>query len=619
MCINALWAAAPSPDHINFSFDQVDVRTFVKLVGEQTGRKFVVADDVGGKITVVSPRITYNEIYPLFVSILESAGCSVMHDGDLYRVVKLPERAAPLAPVVGVGEPVPESGVITKVFRLENVRASELRKVLESTIGGGAKGAVGAIEETNHIIVTDTSENIRRVERIVLEVDQPGLARLTEVVPLKYAGASDLAEELSAALAESETRAQALVRRLPQTEGGRGARRDSVVVASPHANSLILVGTPAEVAAMKRLIEKMDVDTPSGRGRLNAIFLRYIDAEEAAESISKLVNPEGAAPTKPGESVRRITIQSSTANNALLVDAMPGDFEVVRRLVGQLDVAPEQVHISVLIAEMSLVDKLDYGVELAALDMPSAVGDTVLQAGSRLGEGVGSVMNSVQQGLFPRGLTIGAAYGSRQDADGNMIASFPGLINIEAIKRDARFKVLSETSLEAENNREATVNIVNDIPLLKSTIEGTGADRDVIENIERAEVGIKLKLTPHIVGDEEVRMVLNPTLEAIIDSGPSETQFAPTIARREVSTTVTVPNGRMIVIAGLTREDESNVVQKVPVLGSIPLLGWLFRTQAKGIEKTNVLIFVTPRIVQSAADMDEIMGDWRKKTGLQSP
>ena len=158
---------------------------------------------------------------------------------------------------------------------------------------------------------------------------------------------------------------------------------------------------------------------------------------------------------------------------------------------------------------------------------------------------------------------------------------------------------------------------MNEIPILKSTIQGgSGTARDVVQNIDRVDVGIKLKITPHVIGGNEVRMTLNPSIEAVIDPGPSGTQFAPTIAKREVSTTVTVGDGNTIVIAGLTREDKTRVTKKVPILGSIPLVGLLFRQTVDAFEKTNMLIFVTPHIVTRDGAAEAMKEAWQEKTGL---
>ncbi len=596
--------------YVNFSFDQVDVYSFVKLVGEITGRKFVLGEGVAGKITVVSPRVQQSEVYSLFVSILESVGCSVVEDGALYRVVRLPARPTPMGAVVGSGEI--GQGLITKVIRLQHVDAAALVRVLETKVMGGKAGGIGAVEDTNHLIVSETASVVRRIEQIVAEIDQPGLQRVTEVVTLEHAGSDEVAEQLNAALMDRSSRGQRMQKRLPSVSGTMvGQSRVALVVAAAHANALLLVGSQAQVDELKGLIQKIDVETPTGQGRLNAIFLEYISAKDAAASIGALLEKRNVKGQQPSR-LNPIAIQASEANNALLVDATPGDFDVVLKLVGQLDRVPVQVHISVMIAELTTNDDFTFGVELGALDLPRTSGDTALQGGVTFESASDSVLNSIQQGLFPQGMTVGLAYGSSVDDAGNLTTSYPGLININAIKTDRRFNVLSETSLEALDNREAFVSIVNEIPILKSTIQGgSGTARDVIQNIERIEAGIKLKLTPHVVDGYKVRMELNPRIEVIQDTG-----LTPTIARREVSTTVTVPSGRTIVIAGLTRKEQIETKSRVPILGSIPLIGMLFRSRVETDQRTNLLILVTPMLINNMEDQEGLRREWGLKTGL---
>ena len=610
--------AAPAGDvYVNFSFDGVDVDNFVKMVGAMTGRKFDLGEDVKGKITVVSPPVSRREVYPLFVSILEHEGFAIVEDGEISRVVALDKRAMPMAPVVGVDEELPASGIITKVHLLKSVKASSVKKVLEARVAGGNTGAVSSVDETNHIIITDTVASIRRMLKLIDQLDQPGLSRARAVVQLEFASAEDLADQLTAAMSERETRGSKLLKRLPSTGRSGTAQQPGVsVVASSHANSVILVGTPSQLQSMRVLIEKLDVDAPTGRGMLNPILLKYIDAVEIAESLTKLFEKSYAAATAKDGETRRIAIEALEASNAIVVNAMPGDFDGVRRLIDQLDVRPQQVHIEVMIAEVSEGDEYNLGVEMGALDMPSTVGDNVWVGGSTLGTADDSVINTIQSGLFPGGLTFGIAHGAGVDADGNVILGYPGILSIDAMKKLSNFEILSETALGVENNQEATVSVVDDIPILKSTLEGTGTSRDVVQNIERYEVGIKLTLTPHIVPGGDVQMVLNPSIEAVTDPGPDDVNFAPTFAKREVSTTVTVADGRTIVIAGLTRRDKQKIVKKVPLLGSIPILGFLFRSTTDAIAKSDLLIFVTPRIVSNSDGADAVREAWEKKTGL---
>lgn len=602
--------------YVNFTFDQVDVRTFVKLVGEISGRRFVVDDDIDGKITVVSPRVKKDDVYPLFVTILESVGCSIVKEDKVYRVVKLASRLNRFGIVVGADEAVPAEGIVTKVIRLEHVSAFELRKVLVMNAEKDAISGIGAVDETNHLIITDTAHNIQRIEKIISEIDKPGLARTMEVVPLEFASAMDVAEQLNRAMSEDESRADNLRRRLAQRGSGSVGGATVAAVPAPHSNSIILVGTLSKIQSLRDLISKMDIDTPSGRGRLNAIFINYISAEEASKSLNALL--ARGDKKKENDVDRRIAIEAVPSSNALMVDASPGDFEVVRRLIIQLDQPPKQVHIGVLIAEVSNSDGFDFGIDFTALDMPSDSDSTVVRGASTTRSGgASSLMDSVQSGVFPRGLSVGVARSRGTDSDGNTILGYPGLINIDALKTLGNFRVKSETSLQAQNNKEATVSVVNEIPILESTIQGgSGTSRDVIQNIKRLDVGIKLKITPHVLPDEKIRLELNPSIEAVIDSGPQGTLFAPTIAKREVHTTVTVENGRTVVIAGLTREDERKTVRRVPILSSIPLLGWLFKSKSTSIERTDMLIFVTPQLVSASSSAQLLKENWEDKTGL---
>ncbi len=600
---------------VDFNFDKVDIPTFVRLVGEITGKRFVVSDKIKGKVTVVSPKVTPEKVYPLFVSILESAGCSVVKDGELYQVVPLPDREMVSTPIICSDDLMPTNGVITRIIHLDNIPAASMKKALESRLGGNKAGNISIIEESNHLIITDTVSSIKQLEKIIKEIDKPGAARNTEVVVLKYATAVDLARQINDALAESENRVDRLKNRL-SSGATRSMAQQAYVVASPDSNKLILVGSESQIKFMKNIIAQMDVDVPAGSGRLSAIFLKYIKAKDAAENINSLLNKSNSKSS--ADKKRNITIEANEANNALLINASPGDFRVVSNLVSQLDKPREQVHIEVMIAEVSADNSLNFGVEMAVLNKPNAVGDTVVQ-GANLIQG-GGLLNAVQKGVFPNGITIGAAHGSHLDASGNVVVDYPGLININATKQNGKMKILSETALEAQNNSEASVRIVDDIPILKSTISGgAGTSRDIIQNIERIEVGIKLMLTPHVIPGNLVRMELNPQIEAIVESkntGTPEERLTPTIARREVKTTVTVPDNRTIIIAGLTRQDKADVVRKVPFLGSIPLLGYLFKQKATVDKKTNLLIFVTPRVVSNIANAEKIREEWKDKTGL---
>ena len=592
-------AQTHSGSYVNFSFDQVDIRLLVKLVGEMTGKRFVVDNSVSGKVTIVSPpQIPVDEVYPLFLSVLESAGYSVVEQDGVCNVVALPERGIASAPVVGAEDQVRRAGVITKIIRVENISSIELKKVLEPMVRGGKTGALAAFGLTNHLIITDTSENIKRVEQIIRELDRPGSARIVEFVKLEHASAEDVAAQLTAAIRGMESANKSLSRHIQQVaEGAGSAPGDVVVVPSTGANSLVLVGTTVQLAEIKRIAQMMDVEASSGYGRLNAIFLKYLSAEEAAKSLNALLTKSVEKDQR-----QRIALEPSVANNALIVDAAPKDFEYVRSLVEQLDQVPQQVLVEILIVEVNLGKSLDLGVEWSTIDVPKN-GETTALGRSNLGD-TDAIVELATKAVFPQGLAIGIAKGTYTDSSGNVFPKIPVLIQALAQNRDV--KILSNVPLLAQNNTEASVSVVDNIPILKSTVEGgAGTARDVIQNIDRLDVGMKLKFTPHVNPDRQVTMQLAPSIEAIIDKGEAG-KFTPTIAKREVTTTVTVPDKATVVISGLIREDRIKTVSRIPILGDIPLLGILFRSTSDQKQRTNLLIFVTPHIVTDIREATEM-------------
>ena len=607
-------------DLINFTFNQVEVATFVKLIGDITGKKFVIDEGVEGLITVISPKLRAQDVYPLFTSILESVNCSVIEENDILKVVKLSDKRSPVAPLVPEGTDINSSlGLITRIVLLENISAGEIVSSLKSI--GEKSSNIIAVKETNHIIIIDTAANVKRLEEIINAVDKPGLARITEVIALKYATAEDMRQQLTEVYGKLSNNSNTRYNKNVSTQNKNNKQSqyldDPTIVSSPGANSLIVNGTKGQIADIKELLTKMDIDSAQGSGRLNAIILKYISAKEAATSLNTLLQKSEVKSQRYNSQQvqRKIAIHSLDANNALIIDATPGEFEVIKRLVDQLDYLPEQVHISCLIIEHTLGNSSELGAELAGLQMPSAVGDISMQGGS-IFNAADNVTKSVSSGTFPGGLTLGAAYGTSIDDSGNVQVSYPLLINIVALKRNSNFKILSETSLGVQDNKKASVQVVNQVPVLKSTVNsGAGTATDIIQNIDRIDVGITFTITPHIIPGGEVLMELNPAISAITDPGDPGT-YTPTISKREVKTTVIVPDGKMIIIAGLTREDTVISKSKVPLLGDIPILGFLFRWDTEKKDKSNIIIIVQPTIVTSVESQKEVLDTWEDKTAI---
>jgi general secretion pathway protein D len=535
----------------------------------------------------------------------------VVEKNGALHVTPLPEGDHIAAPVVGSEEASDAIGLITRIFKLKHINSVDLKKVLEPMVRGGKTGAVSAFGPTNHLIVSDTAEHISRLQKIIDELDQPGSSGVYEIIHLEHASAQSLAKQITDAVRGMESAGSQFSSHLAQVASGSSALPAKLlIVAAEDANALIIVGNPAQVSSVKTIIEKLDVEIAAGRGRLNAIFLKYLSAEEAAKSLNGLL-----AKTAKPDQVARIAIEPSITNNALLVDASPVDFEYLKKLVSELDTIPQQVLVEILIVEIAENHNLDLGVEWATIEQPQE-GSTTVIGRSRPGP-EDDLMNLVSEGLFPQGILFSLARGVTTDAAGNTVPNIPFLIR--ALQQDRDVNILSKVPLWAQNNTEAKVSVVNNIPILRSTIEGgAGTARDVIQNIDRIDVGIELSVTPLVNTDGDITLKLNPSIEAIIDPGPPDSPFTPTIAKREVTTTVTIPDNTTVVISGLIREDKISEVRRVPLLGSIPLLGKLFQSSGVRKERTNLLIFVTPHIVTDAKDAARLKDEWRKNSGVDA-
>ena len=606
-------SSARAQSSVNFNFDQVEISHLVEIVGGVTGKRFVLPSGVEGKVSVVTPsQIPSGDVFPLFLSILESSGFTVIQKSDAYHIIPLADEERISPPVVGHDATGPMAGMITKVIHLKHVSSVDMKTALMPLVRNGNEAAIVAFGPTNHLIITDTASRIVEIEKIIQWVDRAESSGSVEIIALKHASAEGLSRQLNIAMTGAEAAGTKVARHLKQvSSGGMNLPSEFLVVPNIEANALIVVGSPIQINEVKRLIEQLDIESAAGRGNLHAIFLNYLSAEEAAKSITALL-----AKSATKEQIVKVAVEPSMANNALLVNASPLDFEYVKSLVEQLDHMPEQVMVEVLIAEVTYDDNFSLGVEWATIDEPSE-GSTTVIGRSRPGA-TDNLSNLLTQGLFPQGALFGDAHGTYTDLNGVTRPAIPFLINAMSADRDV--KILSNVPLWAQNNSEATVSVVENIPVLSSTIEGgSGTSRDVIQNIERIDVGIKLAVTPLVNPNGEITMQLRPSIEAVVSEGSPDQPFTPTIAKREVSTTITISNKATVAISGLLREDVIEVENRIPILSSIPILGNLFKSNSSRNQKTNLLIFVTPHIVTDATAAKEMKEKWEKRTNLSEP
>jgi general secretion pathway protein D len=602
-------------EKLSFNFEQVEIAKLVALVGEHTGKGFVVDESVTGRVTVITGEpIPTAQAFQVLVRVLEGSGYTLVERDGLYHVRPL-EGEDPLeAPVVGADAPLDQVGLVTRIMALQHIRANDVLPLLSPMVRLAEQGSLAAFAPTNHLIVTDTASNIHRIEALLAELDRPEQSDQLTVITLQHASAAELASQISQALAGAEGAGAQMTRRMQQVVNGRGAvPLGFTLVAAEQANALIVSAGPLQLKQIQDMVAKLDVPPESmAAGRLQAVFLNYLSAEAAAKQLTALLEKR-----KTDDRSEQVAVEADTTNNAVLVDAGPLAFASVKQLLEQIDRPPQQVLVEVMIVEVAQNQSLELGVEWSAIDGSGENGSNTVIGRSRPGE-TDSLSRLVQESVFPQGLTFGLSRGTLELADGTVVPRVPFLL--QALDQDRDVDILSHVPLRTQNNAEATVSVVQNIPILTSVIEGgSGDNRDVIQNIERLDVGIKMKVTPQVNPNREVTLKLNPSIEAIIQQSTDGTPLTPTIARREVESTLTLPDRSTVVISGLMREDTIQEERKVPILGDIPLLGFFFRSTVDRKEKTNLLIFVTPYIVTEMAENEEATLRWQNQTGLTPP
>ncbi len=582
---------------ISMDFDQVDIKVFIKFISELTGRNFVVDDKVRGKVTVLSPsKISVDEAYKVFESVLEVNGFTTVPAGKVIKVVpsvaarqkSVELRKAPLF------VPRPDDRIITQIVPLLFAESQEVRKLLAPLVS--KQGVVIAYDPTDILIITDFQSNIQRLLSIVEEIDVEFQEATVTVLPLDYASAENLAETITRLLESKLKRVK-----------GRRAEPPLKILSYERINMLIVLADRQNTQMVKALVKTLDQPTPKGVGNIQVIYLENAQAEELAKVLSGLptkAEPKGKAPIISTD----VKIVADKATNALVITAKPEEYQVLEPIIQKLDIPRRQVYVEALIMEVRATLQISVGVDWTAAgetDLPFGADDGVAFGGSRTSGA--SVLDEAGNLALPSGLTAG-------------VVSFPVTIGgitftnlaalITAAQTDNNFNVIATPQLMTLDNEEASVVVAENIPFSTRVDEGTAVTDRAIQSFEYRDVGVTLKITPQINEKRFVKLKIFEEISRVVSEttqlSPTQVVLAPTTTKRTAETNVQVRDGQTVVIAGLVGDNVDVSVTKVPCLGDVPILGWLFKSETRNTTRTNLLIFLTPYIVATPEEADEI-------------
>jgi general secretion pathway protein D len=603
----------------NIDFNDVEIRQVIETVSEVTGRNFLVDDRVQGKVTVIGPKsLTAAEIYQVFLSILQVKGFALVPSGKINKIVPAANIASyGVQMKVGQAEEVyGTDAYITQVIPVQYTEAEELKNLLAPLIP--KTDSITAYSPTNLLIVTTTQSLLNRVSQVIAMVDVPGAREEVRIIQISYAPVQDLAAKISQVIqSQAAPSAQARKPARGQQPASVSAPSETRIIADERTNSIIAIGDSQSLDRIEELVAKLDVSVPEGAGKIHVYYLQHADASELSSVLSgipleeTLPQTEGAptpasvktvprAPARPPGAKSDISIVADTATNALVITATAEEYDALKTVIAKLDIPREQVLVEVLMAEVSFTKTLELGVEWrVAKDFD---GEVLGIAGSGFGE-LDQTVASLP--AFPNnGLVVGAI-GNEITFNGVAMPNMGALIR--ALKKDSDVNILSTPTIVTTDNREAEIVVGQTVPF--QTSQKFDSNNQPIFTFDYRDVGITVRLTPQINSNKDVKLDVFSKLEALVAGSVGTQELAPTTLKRQANTTVVVKDNHTVVIGGMIRDDKVDNISRVPILGSLPLIGPLFRSQTSRTEKVNLLIFLTPHVISSSSDLQDMAGD----------
>jgi general secretion pathway protein D len=612
-----------SPNYkVSFSLEDADLNELVRVIGQLTGKRFIFGGKVRNiKASIYSPqKVTVAEAYQAFLSILETNGLTVVPHGRFLKIVETGGIASQDTPTYGSGQVAPsEDRYVTRLLRLQHASAEEVANIL-----GHFKSKDGDITVHpggNLLIITDTGSNLRRMMQIIDEVDVGSSGDQMWIEGLHYAAASDVASRINEIFDLKGASGGK-----PGDKGGAGVSLGDAhvtkVMAEDRSNSVIIVATERAYLRILEFIKRIDVPQTGGEGEIHVIPLQHADALELVKTLNDIVSgaasagqPGGAAAGKAGAPSPifegGIKVSADKATNSIVVTSSLRDYASLRAVVDRLDQARRQVFIEAVIMDLS-VNRTD----TLGVSFHGGIADTLFggSSNSLLYGGLNPLSSALTpnpadlQGLALglRGPNIpgsGAALGTGVD-----IPAF-GVI-ISALSTTGDVDVLSTPHILATDNEKAIISVGENVPLQQNipSLPTSGAGTTGFNPFsfggvspQRQDVGTKIEITPHLNSSNEVRLDLIETISEARE--PQGTLGVVPITQRNATTKLVVQDQQTVVIGGLMRNRLAHSEQKIPVLGDIPVLGALFRKSTNVMQKTNLILVLTPYIIREQNDL----------------
>ena len=633
---------------VTLNFVNADIEGVARAMSAILKQQFIVDPRVKGNMTLYSETpLTPREAYATFLANLRGLGFTVVEVGGLYKIV--PEADAKLQTgTVNVGERPSRGGdqVLTQIYKLNYENANNLVPVLRPLIS--PNNTINANPGNNTLVVTDYADNLARIGKIITAMDTPASGDV-EVIPIKYAVAADIA-----ALVQRLTDSTGAAATPGAAPGATGTATASVLVDARSNSLLVRAPNAARLAAIRGLVDKLDRAVPSAgaAGNVWVVYLRNADATKLATVLraaygggsgggsssssgssplaSPTTNLNNTSGTTSGSSTSLAStpvsasaspstggfVQADPATNSLIITAPEPMYRQLRAVIDQLDSRRAQVYVESLIVEVDPSQTASFGIQWQGL-LGSKGDSNVIGAGTNFGTGLNNILTgsvalaggtsgvgtALTSALPNAGFNIGLAH---------KIGNYYTLGALaQALSSTSGTNILSTPNLVTLDNEEAKIVVGQNVPFVTGsyTTTGTGTTSP-FQTIERKDVGITLKIKPQIGENGTVRMTIYQESSSVATTTAVGTDNAgPTTNKRSIDSTIVVDDGQIIVLGGLIEDTYNTTKSKVPLLGDIPYLGALFRSETRERKKTNLMVFLRPVVMRDQAASNKVSLD----------
>ena len=590
---------------VTLNLKDAEINTLISTVSEVTGKNFIVDPRVKGKVTVISAApMDQQAVYETFLAVLQVQGFAAIPAGNAIKIIPETNARSDGGILSRSGAGMPIDDLVTYVYPVKNISAAQLVPILRPIMAQSAH--LAAYPGNNMLLIVDRAGNVSRLIEIIKKLDGDG-DRDVESVPLENAAATEVVRILTTFI--------------QQAKAADPTAAAATVLADERSNAVLVGGDKGERARVVALIKRLDGPLKDSDGNTQVVYLRYASAENLAPILEGYAQQAATAATPGGTSGTPATAAASGSggaggfektrviadkdNNALVITAPPKTMRQIKSVIEQLDIQRAQVLVQAIIAEVSQSKSSQLGLDFAVYNPEGGAVASILNSTT-----LSAVTSAVTAGTplaALSGVGQGISLGGGVVRDGGRSGTSFGLL-LKALQGDSDTNVLSTPTLTSLDNEESEVSVGQEVPFLSGSFSNTGTSTggsvNPFQTIERKDVGLKLGVTPQINVGGVIKLKIKLESSSVAsDTGTVGTASLVT-NKRTITNTVNVASGQVLVIGGLTDDNSNESKSQVPLLGSIPVLGELFKSRTVSRMKRNLMVFIHPTVLRTQDEGD---------------